>query len=391
MSNTMIDLGKQYLKAMSDFNTTHTHTNAIDGKKESSINETVSFNDTYTINLSRWDIDNVKLDNMIGQYFNDNNDTVLVFKKTRTTKSHATKSHIEYEKKSYLTIDDFISNEYINLCKCLVWIKATKNNVKACWDILNKGYENDSMFFDLCQETALFLYENKNKITCTKDYHYTLDNCFIDLLRHLDNYLYKNKTRVENIEIAITDYNGEKDTFSTIAINSKEYRQAIAKKIKDSTIADRMNYKLNETVATVQAYLWATQKKKLAEKLCAYIELLLLGVAKKDICKELDISSTTATKYHNMIKNAYYEKYVKYIGWDEEITPLETTKNETIKVDFTTCLDYGDKDLQVGYMPINSTTHRITPLEQAIACIENYIYNGNYCNDTLDIINDLMR
>lgn len=280
------------------------------------------------------DITNRQLKSVIVS--NDDEGTHVLFSYTgMTTNSYIVGFKYVIEKcrkNQYKNVNDFIVNEHENITRGIIKKKASKLNNQACIEIVKNGYKGDSMYFDLCQEVALILLENKDYIINNNGY-FDISNVIILCYRLTDVYLTKNRNKKDITRVDIVDYNEENNNFISMAINSKTYRDYLQTVTIENEV-DLSHFK--GVIESVKIYLTMTEKKTLCTTLFKVLDLLVLGTPKKDILKNVNVSHTTLTKYCDIIKNAYWEIF-KPIPFKENTTSATNNEKEYIKIDFKRC------------------------------------------------------
>ena len=303
----------------------------------------------------------------------------------------------------YPTKEEFITSNYETITKGFIKALALKCNVGFCIEIINKGYYGDTLFDDLCQEVALCLLENKDKITLNENNVWCIpDDIKIACLRSINNYGYRNKTRVDKTQVAIVDYDEKTGDSVTIAINTRAYTEYCLKQYNNMSL-DEIN-SFYDIIDIVKLYIAFNQKNKISIVCNKIIDLLIQGYKKKDIVVILDISKPTLVKYCNIIQNAYYECYKKPVIHNDKIdrnimsyinfkfngkalnsheihdfkqglyNMLFSVKNNTINIDFTGCyIINNNNDILIDR--INKYYH---DKKQAFYNVLFRAYNPNY-------------
>lgn len=238
-----------------------------------------------------------------------------------------------YPSKTYNSVNDFITDNYICITKGIVKKLALKCNVAFCFEIVNKNY-NDNIFEDLAQEVAIILLENKDKIIVNNDNTYDLQNVILSCFRTVNNYGYKNKTRVDNTQVSIIGYDEESNNDISIAINTRSYLDYCSNVAYNDMFIDNSYKHFITIIRVVKSYIELTQKPFISEKCQNVLNLLIKGYKKKDIAIELDISVNSVTKYHNIIKDAFYNCYKKPHNKKSETTHNTDIKHNTMVIDY---------------------------------------------------------
>lgn len=266
----------------------------------------------------------------------------------------------------YINKKTFIVNEYekiavgvVKSMRNVVYITKTGKTVCPNYDSL-KDIFTDSFLDDLKQETALFLLENIDKIIIDKNGVVNLEGVILDLFKHIRTYLYNNKQRINNKCISIVGYNEENGNDISIAINSRSFVEYSIKELNNadiSTINNILDIVENVKKAILLEYhkCWETMHK--------ILDMLLMGIKKKDICSKLEISDTTLTKHCNNIKMVYYNLYHKPTPRKEHIKDTIKEKHYKILID--------TNNININ-MYINADNMRKDLLKlDSIVCMEN--------------------
>lgn len=266
----------------------------------------------------------------------------------------------------YNNINEFIANEYekvavgvVKSMRNVVYITKTGETVCPNYDSL-KDIFTDCFLDDLKQETALFLLENVDKITIDNAGVVNLEGIILGLFKHIRTYLYNNKQRIDNKCISIVGYDEENDNDISIAINSRsfiEYQINALNNADISTINNILDIVENVKKAILLEYhkCWKTMFK--------ILDMLLMGIKKKDICSKLEISDTTLTKHCNNIKMVYYNLYHKPTPRKEHIK--DTIKEKHCKI----LIDTNDINIPM-YINADNMRKDLSTLD-SIVCIEN--------------------
>ena len=274
----------------------------------------------------------------------------------------------------YINKKTFITNEYekiavgvVKSMRNVVYITKTGKTVCPNYDSL-KDIFTDSFLDDLKQETALFLIENIDKIKIDNAGVVNLEGIILDLFKHIRTYLYNNKQRIDNKCISIIGYNEENGNDISIAINSRSFVEYQIKALNNadiSTINNILDIVDNVKKAILFEYhkCWKTMHK--------ILDMLLMGIKKKDICNKLEISDTTLTKHCNNIKMVYYNLYHKPNPHKEHIK--DTIKEKHNKV----LIDTNNINIPM-YINADNMRNDLLLLD-SIVCIENI--NGRQHNE----------
>lgn len=298
-------------------------------------------------------------DDIINVDINMNNQLVITTTETLTSGYEKLEIMPSYENIGYITPITFCEKNYqiitINIIKSMY--NSTKSwNYTACNSIVNSRFTDD-IINDLKQVCFMTMYENLSylvnspidnriyfesifapttncKIYDSKINDFIIKECpnvFIACYRSISNYLYNQKSKYDTKQIAIIGYDDNNNSDISIAINNRAYTDYCISQ-GDSLSFAACNEFL-EIIENVKCYITFTEKPKVSKYCNSILDLLVVGTKKKDIATKLDISSTTITKYHNIIKNAFYELYKKpQIKKSKKVKPDTIKKNSFINI-----------------------------------------------------------
>lgn len=313
-------------------------------------------------------------------------------------------------------VEQFILDSYVNITKGIIKKMATGVIKKTCKNgtikylphscyqsasnIINeKGAIIDKFFFDdLSQEIFITMFENCDMIKYVPDTKtFDISDIILDCYRSIRTYLYNNKQKQDNAEIDIIDYNEENDEFITMAVNTLDYRRYAIQEYNSTVNSD---LELLTICGLVLDYIKKTEKSFIYEKCKNVLTGLLKGYSNQEIKTAYEISVNSVTKYRKILNNAYYEIYKK---------PIEKIDNEStcytdyyasygkMSIDFedhtphnyNVAFDgYFNKVFNANY---DLTTVRIDSLEHVQGIVENYIFNGEYSDNTYNNIQALLE
>lgn len=354
------------------------------------------------------------------------------------------------------TINSFVDRYYSVITIAIIKSMYNSNkslNYNAVRSIVENGY-NDSLIDDLKQCVYITLWENLKAVDTYnfKQLRENVDNCvywsnptlsftsfdngslWLACYRSVSTYLYHtntkdtynrhsktiideagNKKRVEWLEprkISFEHYdtNNKDESPKLLTIDTYAYRHYLSQDYN----RDATN---NEVIAVwdildrVLAYILKTEKIKIYNGCKEVLNGLMNGDKMKDISLNTGLSSTTVTKYYNILKNAYYELYKKPLYHTEKNNNNITSiiNHSTITIDFKGLKDIIDNNSRDTVLErVNAYYHavkqafyndlfgvptksKINDMEHAAAVVTNYVYNGKYSDNTYNAMQTIIN